>query len=78
MRWQEYIEQDPEVMMGKPVIRGTRLTVEHILERLGDGWSESDLLKSYPQLTLIRVRAALKCAADILAHDRSMFYGESA
>lgn len=52
MNWQEYIEQRPDVMMGKPVIRGTRLTVELILERLGNGAPVEDLLDSYPQLAL--------------------------
>jgi uncharacterized protein (DUF433 family) len=71
------IEQNPKVMTGKPVIKGTRLTVEHLLERLGDGWSEEDLLKSYPHLRPEHIRAALKYAADVLVHDRSVF-GESA
>jgi uncharacterized protein (DUF433 family) len=77
VKWHDHIELNPKVMMGKPVIKGTRLTVEHLLERLGDGWSEEELLKSYPQLRSEQIRAALKYAADVLAHDRSVF-GESA
>lgn len=77
VKWKEHIEQNPKVMMGKPVIKGTRLTVEHLLERLGDGWSEDELLNSYPQLERDHILAAFRYAADVLAHDRSVF-GESA
>ena len=47
MRWQDYIEQKPEVMVGKPVIRGTRITVELILERLGNGATDRDILDAF-------------------------------
>jgi uncharacterized protein (DUF433 family) len=47
MNWREHIEQRPDVMLGKPVIKGTRLTVEMILEKLGNGASYEDLLASY-------------------------------
>ena len=69
MDWQDYIEQQPEVLAGKPVIRGTRISVEHIVDRLADGWSIDDLLQSYPQLSAEAVRAALKYAARSLASD---------
>jgi len=58
MNWQDYIEQRPEVMMGKPVIRGTRLTVELILERLDNGAPVEDILDSYPQLRREHIQAA--------------------
>ena len=45
-------------MLGKAVIKGTRITVELILERLSDGWSQSELLESYPHLTPEQIRAA--------------------
>lgn len=76
--WKDHIEQDPKVMMGKPIIKGTRLTVEHLLERLGDGWSIEELLKSYPHLREEQVRSAIKFAASVLAGDRVIFFGESA
>jgi uncharacterized protein (DUF433 family) len=63
MNWRDYIEQRPDVMLGKPVIKGTRLTVELILERLGDGWPVSDLLESYPGLTMAHIQAAQSYAA---------------
>lgn len=59
MDWREFIEHDPEIMMGKPVIRGTRLTVELLLERLNSGAPESDLLDSYPQLRREHIQAVL-------------------
>ena len=64
MRWQDYIERNPNVMLGKPVVWGTRITVEHILERLGDGWSKADLHRSYPRLRREHIRAAQSYAAD--------------
>lgn len=73
MNWQEHIEQRPDVMMGKPVIRGTRLTVEFILERLGNGSPVEDLLESYPQLRSEHIRAAQAYAAAYLALDKTIW-----
>jgi len=58
MNCRDYIEQRPDVMMGKPVFKGTRLTVEHILQRLADGASEADLLDAHPRLRPEHIRAA--------------------
>ena len=77
MRWQDHIEQRPGVMGGKPVIRGTRLTVEHILQRLGLGWTESQLLQSYPHLKADDIRAALTYASRALASDEMVFLEEA-
>ena len=63
------IEIDPNVMMGKPVIRGTRITVELILRKLGEGTAETDLLDAYPRLTREDIQAAMRYAADTLAHE---------
>ena len=60
---------DPGVMMGKPCIKGTRITVELILRKLGAGRSFADVLDAYPQLTEDDVRAALAFAADYLQHE---------
>jgi uncharacterized protein (DUF433 family) len=62
------IEIDPNVMIGKPVIRGTRITVELILRKLGEGATEADLLDAYPRLTHEDIQAAMRYAADTLAH----------
>lgn len=55
----ERIEIDPAIMLGKPVIRGTRITVELILRKLAEGTSEGDLLEDYPHLTTEDIRAAV-------------------
>ena len=51
MEWKEYIVSDKDVLLGKPTIKGTRLSVAFILERLADGWTEQQLFESYPRLT---------------------------
>jgi uncharacterized protein (DUF433 family) len=63
---------DPSVMMGKPCIRGTRITVELILRKLGAGRTFADLLDAYPQLTIDDIRAALAFAADCMQHETVM------
>ncbi len=73
LRWQEYIEERKEVMLGKPVFKGTRLTVEHVLRELGTGMSPDELLDEYPNLTPEHIRAALRYAADVVAMDRVIF-----
>ncbi|MGZ9073600.1 MAG: DUF433 domain-containing protein [Rhodoplanes sp.] len=61
------IVSDPGIMMGKPVVRGTRITVEHILRRLGSGDSIEQLLEDHPGLTVEDIRAAQAFAADYIA-----------
>jgi uncharacterized protein (DUF433 family) len=60
MTWQERIVVDPQILVGKPVIRGTRLAVELIVDLLGQGWSEEEILKNYPGLTREDLQACLK------------------
>jgi len=72
--WRDYIEQRPDVMLGKPVIKGTRITVELILERLGDGWPAQDLLAAYPDLKPEHLQAAQAYAAAYLAMDETIFH----
>ena len=78
MQWQTYIEQRPDVMMGKPVFKDTRLTVEMILERLGDGAPVEDLLAAYPQLRPEHIQAAQAYAAAYLAMDQTIWLEEEA
>jgi uncharacterized protein (DUF433 family) len=66
------IEVNPKVMLGKPVIRGTRITVELLLRKLSEGASESDLLDAYPRLTRADIKAAIGYAADTLAHEETI------
>lgn len=63
------IEMNPDVMLGKPVIRGTRIPVELIVRKVAEGATEEILLDAYPRLTREDVRAALRFAADMLAHE---------
>jgi uncharacterized protein (DUF433 family) len=63
------IEIDPSIMLGKPVIRGTRIPVELLIRKLSEGATEADLLDAYPRLTIGDIRAALRYAADSLAHE---------
>jgi uncharacterized protein (DUF433 family) len=67
MDWHIYIEQRPEVLCGKPVFKGTRLSVQLLLERLADGWTTADLLASFPTLRPEHIQAALACAAEALS-----------
>ena len=63
------ISVDPQVMSGKPVIRGTCVTVELVLRELSEGVTEADLLGAYPDLTNEGIHAALAYAADSLPHE---------
>ena len=63
------IEVNPAVMRGKPVIRGTRVPVEILLRKLGEGAAFAELLRAYPRLTTEDVQAALSYAADTIAHE---------
>jgi uncharacterized protein (DUF433 family) len=65
------IEINPSVMLGKPVIRNTRIPVELILRKLAEGAGAADLLDAYPRLTEDDVRACLEYAADSLAHEET-------
>lgn len=65
----ELIASDPAIMMGKPVVRGTRITVESILERLGSGETIEQILAAHPQLTREAVLAAIEFGARVLRAD---------
>ncbi len=73
MTWQDYIEQQPDVMMGKPVFKGTRLTVEHVLAELGRGMTETELLAAHPRLTADHIRAALLYAAALIGMEDTLY-----
>jgi len=68
----ERIDIDPAIMMGKPVIRGTRITVEMILRKLAEGASEVELLQDYPHLTTEDIRAAVAYGAASVAHEEAV------
>ena len=68
MNWRNHIVSDEEVLLGKPTIKGTRLSVEHIIGLLAQGWSENELLENYPRLSKISLQAVFaylgECMAD--------------
>lgn len=71
MTAKDRIEINSAIMLGKPVIRGTRIPVELILRKLGEGARAQDLLDAYPNLTEDDIRAAMIYAADALAHEET-------
>jgi len=64
--WQGYIEETPDVLRGKPVVKGTRLSVEFVLDLYAAGWSERQVLENYPRLSSEAIRAVFAFAADRL------------
>ena len=66
------IEIDPKVMLGKPVIRGTRITVELILRKLSEGAAEADILDAYPKLSRQDIQAAIRYAADTISNEETI------
>lgn len=69
MDWKEYITTDPEVLVGKPVVKGTRLSVDFILRLLAQGWTEQQIYENYPQLTPAALRAVFAFAQECLADE---------
>ena len=69
MNSNDRIDINPSIMQGKPVIRGTRVPVELLLRKLGEGATQEDLLDAYPNLRAEDIRAAMAYAADALAHE---------
>jgi len=66
---EQTITSDPDIMMGKPVVAGTRITVEQILEELGSGRTVDELLDAHPRLTREGVLAALRFGAEVMHAD---------
>jgi uncharacterized protein (DUF433 family) len=69
MGYKERITTDPGVMLGKPVIKGTRITVELILRKLSEGMTIEELLEAYPHLTKEDILAALSYSADVISRE---------
>ncbi len=65
----QHVVIDPAILQGKPVIRGTRITVELILRKLAEGARVEDLIQVYPQLTVESIQGAVAFAADAVAHE---------
>jgi uncharacterized protein (DUF433 family) len=72
MNWRDYIVSDNQILLGKPCIKGTRISVEFILERLASGWSESELLNNYPHITSQQLQAVFAYISENM-HDNLLF-----
>jgi len=72
MKWQHLIEVNPDVLIGKPVLRGTRLSVEFLLSLFAEGWTHDQVLENYPQLDRTALQAVFAFSADCL-HDEQYF-----
>ncbi|AKB78930.1 protein of unknown function DUF433 [Methanosarcina horonobensis HB-1 = JCM 15518] len=70
MNWRERIVIDPSVLTGKPIIKGTRLAVEFIIDLLAHDWTESEILRSYPGLAHEDIQACLMYVSDLLRTER--------
>ena len=76
MNWKDRIEVNPEVLVGKPIIKGSRISVELILDRLADGWSMEDVLTSYPHISREDVLAALSFASELFKEETFVAVGK--
>lgn len=70
MNWRDCIHLDPQILAGKPVVKGTRLAVDFIIGLLGQGWSEHDVLANYPGLTHEDILACLGYASEVLGAEK--------
>ena len=70
MEWHSRIAIDPKVLVGKPVIRGTRISVEFVVDLLAAGWTHEQLLESYPHIAEQDIRACLAYAAELLREEQ--------
>ena len=69
MDWQDRITVDAKVLVGKPVIKGTRIAVEFLMELLANGWTHEQILMEYPHLTAADIQATLHYAADTVKQE---------
>ncbi len=69
MDWREFIYSHPKILLGKPVVKGTRLSVEFLLNLFAVGWTEQQVLESYPTLTLEALRAVFAFAAECMREE---------
>ncbi len=72
MNWRDHIYSDPKILSGKPVIKGTRYTVERVLKLVGAGWSDAQITEEYPGIESQHIRATAQFAADLI-HDDGYF-----
>ena len=77
MDWKEHITVNPDILVGKPIIKGTRVSVELLLDRFADGWSCDDILQAYPHITREQVQAAVTFASELFKEDRFVAIGKA-
>lgn len=70
MSWQDRVVVDPTVLVGKPVVKGTRLSVDFLIDLLAQGWTEPEILENYPGLTPEDIKACLAYASERLRDER--------
>lgn len=70
MRYKERREVNPDILVGKPIIKGTRISVEFILELLVNGWDFDQIIRNYPQLTKEDILAAIEYSLEVLRDER--------
>ena len=70
MRWQERVEINPRILVGKPIIKGTRIAVEFVIELLGRGWSVEQILEEFDHLSREDIQACLVYAGETLKSER--------
>jgi len=69
MDWQNYIHSDPEILLGKPVIKGTRVSVDFVLGLFANGWSKEQVLENYQGITLDAIQAVFAFAAECMREE---------
>ena len=72
INWKKYIHSNPDVLVGKPVVKGTRLSVEFLLGLMAKGWSEKQILKNYPSLSVESLHAVFAFATECM-REESLF-----
>ena len=69
MNWKDFIIIDPDILVGKPVIKGTRLSVDFIMRLLAQGWTEQQIFENYPQITAASLQAVFAFIQECLADE---------
>jgi uncharacterized protein (DUF433 family) len=72
VNWKAHIHSNPKILLGKPVIKGTRISVEFILGRFSEGWTQQQVIENYPTLNAESIQAVFAFAAECLKED--VFY----
>ena len=69
MNWRNHIHTDPAILVGKPIVKGTRLSVDFLLGLLAEGWSEDQILENYPQLSHESLQAIFAFSAEVMREE---------